>query len=536
MPNTSNTQFITHRWSGGWAPNYGKLVSNLPTQTTSIEIPFALEAKNIFWSLDGGFSQVGGTAKMSALLESGEEVMGLFDYWRIGTSGSSTRRKVCHVGTFIYEDQDTDTWQKLGVATYTSLQNAKHPNYTTFNDLLIITSDSNTDVPYSWDQTTFQVLAGSPPNFAFAVEHKGRLWAAGVAANPSRLYYSGKDDPELWPPTSSGIGAPGYIDISPGDGDEIRGIASYKNDLWVFKGPNKGSIHRITGSSPSDFSRTLFIRGLPCAGHSTIVSFKDDLLFMTPSGSMRSLKATAAFGDYNDAAITFPINQWLLDNLKFSALKTAWTVNDPATSHLYIAVPTGSSTVNNLVLCYDYQFSNIQRPDRWSRITDWPVHSLANMIVAGLPTVYAGGADGYIRSTNTAAKSIDATTPITPVVTSPFMNYGSSIQFKTIAAMGFTLSTTGNDSLTFRWVRDSTFDQIVTISQGAVEGVALGVFVLDADQLTGGVGRIIEVFYDMEEGGHFRWIQYQLENNVLNDDLVVHAFLAGLQFDGVGTE
>jgi len=532
----TRTQHITHRFGGGWAPDYGKLVSDLPTQTGSVSIPFTLEAKNIFWNLDGGFKQVGGTAKTSLVLESGAEIMGLYDYWRIGTSGTYARRKVCHVGQFIYEDGGTDTWVKVGVATYTTLQDAKHPNYATFNDLLIISSDGNTDVPMSWDQTTFQNLAGSPPNFAFSTEHKGRLWAAGVAANPSRLYYSGKDNPELWTPTASAIGAPGYIDISPGDGDEIRGIASFKDELWVFKGPNKGSIHRITGSSPSDFSRILFIRGLACVGHSTIVPFKDDILFMTPSGSIRSLKATAAFGDYNDAAITFPINQWLIDNLTKSALKTAWAVNDPTTSHLYVAVPTAAATTNNLVLCYDYQFTSIQQPDRWSRITDWPVHCLANMNISGLPTVYGGGTDGFIRSTNIAANSIDATTPMTPVVATPFMNYGSSIQYKTIATMGFTVSPVGDDMLTFKWVRDSTYDQTATISQGAVDGVALGVFVLDVDKLTGGVGRINELYYEMEEGGEFRWIQYQIENNVLNDDLVVHAFLAGLQFDAVSTE
>jgi len=121
-------------------------------------------------------------------------------------------------------------------------------------------------------------------------------------------------------------------------------------------------------------------------------------------------------------------------------------------------------------------------------------------------------------------------------VATPFMNYGSSIQYKTIATMGFTVSPVGDDMLTFKWVRDSTYDQTATISQGAVDGVVLGVFVLDVDKLTGGVGRINELYYDMEEGGDFRWIQYQIENNVLNDDLVVHAFLSGLQFDAVSTE
>jgi hypothetical protein len=74
----------------------------------------------------------------------------------------------------------------------------------------------------------------------------------GRATNPSRLYYSANVDPEDW----VGVGS-GSIDIDINDGDMITGIASYQDNLFVFKGPNKGSIHRITGSSPtgSDASR-----------------------------------------------------------------------------------------------------------------------------------------------------------------------------------------------------------------------------------------------------------------------------------------
>lgn len=532
MPKNA-TIHVTHRFGGGWAPDFGKLVTTPVPQSRQMEIPYVIEAKNIFWNLDGGYQSIGGATRTpDTQLESGAEVYGLFDYWKIGTTGSYTRRKVCHVGQFIYEDQGNNTYQKLGVATYTTLTDNSHPNYSTFNDLLIISSDDTTDVPYSWDQTTFQALAGLPPNFAFSLEHKGRLWAAGAVANPSRLYYSGKDNPEQWTPTAGA----GYIDISPGDGDEIRGIASFKNELWVFKGPNKGSIHRITGSSPSDFGRVLFIRGLACVGHSSIIPFKDDVLFMTPSGSIRSLKATAAFGDYHDAAITFPIDGWLRDNLNHSALKTVWAVNDPTTSHLYFAVPTGSSTTNNEVLCYDYQFASVQRPDRWSRITDWPAHCLANVVVSGLPRVYSGGTDGYIRDLNVSARNIDGDTALFPKIKTPNLNYGDSFQFKTIEKASMMVSPQGEDEVVFGWRRDNYEIQKVTISQGAVDGALLGSFILGTDKLVSGDARLNNIYADLEEGGDFRWVEYEQSNSVLDDDLIVHSFGAGLQFDATGTE
>jgi len=530
----TRTQHITHRFDGGWATDFGALVSGLPTQTSEIRLPFVLEAKNIFWTLDGGFRKIGGTAVVGAEQESGATIMGVYDYWRIGASGSATRRKVCHVGTKIKEDQDTGTWQDL----FSSLTADAHPNYSTFNDLLIIASDSSSaaDAPRSWDQTTPQNLAGTPPNFAFSVEHKNRLWAAGVATNPSRLYYSVADDPEDWIGTGSG-----FIDISAGDGDEITGLASFKNELWVFKGPNKGSIHRITGASPSDFARVVFVHGLACIGHSTIVQLRDDLLFMTPSGSIRSLKATAAFGDYNDTAITNHINTWLIDNLNFSKLYQSWAVADPANSLLYISVPTGSSTTNNVVLVYDYQFQQIGRPDRWSRITDWDTHSLASAINAGLPVIYGGGADGYVRQVNISTRNIDTTGAIDSRVQTPHLNYGSSTQYKTFADLGLTLSPTGNESVDFEWIRDSIRENAIVLNQGDAT-VELGDsgspdsadFMLSIDELGGLIFN--EVYADMEEGGSFRWIQYQFVQDSIDDDIHLYAFSTGLQFDAFGTE
>jgi hypothetical protein len=519
---------LTHRFSGGWAPSFGKLVSKLPQQTTEIEIPYVLEAENIFWTLEGGIRKVPGTTKTSAELAGGAEVMGLYDFWRIGATGSATRRKVAHVSTVIMEDQGSDTWQDLT----TGLEDGKQPNYATFADLLIISSDGNTDVPMSWDQTIFQNLAGSPPNFAFSLEHKNRHWAAGAIANPSRLYYSAADDPEDW----TGAGS-GFIDVSPGDGDEIRGLTSFKNEVWVFKGPNKGSIHRITGSTPSDFAKTLFIRGLACVGHSSITSFRDDVLFMTPSGSIRSLKATDAFGDYHDAAITFPINQYLLDNLNKSQLKNVWAVTDPGASRLFVAVPTGSSATNDLLLVFDYQFASINKPDRWSRITAWNAQSLGIFTIAGLPTLYIGGADGFIRSTTTATRAIDTTGTINARVKTPFLNYGSSTQFKTLANVGLTLSPQGgSQTVEFMWNRDSKYSNFGVVDQGLTPGIALGVFQLDVDALGESGGTFHEVYIDTEEGGDFRWVQWTIKQEELDEDLFLHAFSTGLQFDAFGTE
>ena len=534
------TRYITHRFSGGWATDLGKLVTGLPTETADFLIPYALEAQNIFWQLDGGFRKIGGTGPIGDQLESGDVVYGVYDYWKTGTTGSHTQRKICHVSTKIKQDQGNNTWTDLK----TGLEDNKHPSYATFDDLLIIASESTVDVPMSWDQSTFQNLAGTPPNFAFSCKHRAHHWASGVVSTPSSVYYSVPNDPEDWASAASGS-----IVCDPGDGDEVRGIASYKNELWVFKGPNKGSIHRITGSAEADFARSTFIEGIPAAGHSTIVTMKDDLIFMTPTGSIRSLKATAAFGDYHEAALSFPIEAWLKDNINPAATKRAWAVNDSRASRLYFAVPTGANTTNDTLLCYDYGFRSINQPDRWSKITAWNAHSLGVYMDASQRKVMGGGTDGYVRELNNNTKAIDTTTEIRARVDTPNMNYGSvSAQSKTLVSVGITLTPAGNDDLRFYWTRDSVYEQQAAMDQG-FEGVLLGDansptpedFTLgdSADATTGDYlfGLTFrEIYYEPQDGGEARWMQYSIRNEDVDEDLYVHALSTGVRFGEINME
>jgi hypothetical protein len=172
------------------------------------------------------------------------------------------------------------------------------------------------------------------------------------------------------------------------------------------------------------------------------------------------------------------------------------------------------------------------------------------MIVSGLETVYGGGTDGYVRSLNISAKNIDTTGIINPYVETPHLNYGSSVQNKTIDKVGITLSPTGDDTVVFSWTRDTQYTQSVTISQGEAGDLLRDDndpqgddFMLSDDTAPDSATDSVlagtnfnEVYNDLEEGGDFRWIQYIFKNQALNDELVLHAFGTGLQFDAIGTE
>lgn len=513
--------FVRHLFDGGYATDFGPAVDIAPDKAGFVRLPFLLDADNCIFEFDGGPHKAPGTSRLNAtVLESGAVIKGLFDAWFTGTGGSSAQHRVAHVGTKIVEDDADGVFADL----FTGLESDKVPSYAMLEDILVMASDSNTDVPKSWDGTTAQNLAGSPPNFAFMETHKNKMWAAGDASNPSRLYYSVSFNAADWIGGGSGT-----IDIDPDDGDSITGIISHKDELWVFKGPYKGSIHRITGSAPTGgdpFARKLFIKGLGAVGHNTLFRFGDDIGFMWSDGTIHSLAATDAFGDFNEAALSRPINIYLRQHLNFNRLKHAYAVNWSDFGFVLFSVPIDSSQQNNQILMMDYRFDN---GVRWA---PWPSFSvvggaLASVVDSGSSNrriVMGGGTDGWVRKLGQPGRSIDNLTAISYKVATPHLTYGQAIQLKMISGGSIGLQPKNAGNLTLGWTRDGNAQQTQIVTQGG--GVLLDTFLLDTDILGG--GRFVDRFFELEEGGEFRSISLEVTNNALGEDVEIHSISAVL--------
>jgi hypothetical protein len=522
---------VRHEFGGGWNSDAGPTADVAPDQSGKVVIPYLIDAENVYYELDGGPHLIGGTSKVnSSVINSGAVITGLYDYWRQGTAGSPARRRVVHSGTKVFSDTDDGSF---ATTLFTGLESGKVPNYSTFDDTLIIASDSTVDVPKSWNQTTAQNLAGTPPRFSFSVTHKGRQFAAGVFGNPSKLYYSVAFDPEDW----AGAGS-GSISIDPDDGDMITGIASYKGELIIFKGPNKGSIHRLTGSSSTDFAVTPFVRGLGAAWQNAIFPFQDDLGFVSQHGTVHSLKATAAFGDFNDAALSRPINKWIQQHLNYNRLRYITAVNDPLQGWVLITMSIDANSTNNVVLMMDYR----KYPDQAVRWAQWPAISAGSLGLFvdtnNIKRILIGGNDGYVRRSNVVDRSLDSVTAISFKVTTPFMNYGNPMQMKTLQGAGIGISPKGDFDMTFGWTRDGNAQQTVDIAQGG--GDVLGdadehEFTLGTSTLAG--GQFVDRFTPLaEEGGEFRSVQYSVTQNEVNADIELHSITVLVEPGAISTE
>lgn len=541
------TKTIRHQFAGGWSSDFGPNIDAAPDDGGTLQLPFLVDAENVIFELDGGPHKIGGTAKVnSTVMEAGASVTGLYDYWRQGSSGAPSRRRVVHVGTKVLADVDDGSFSQT---LFTGLSPNAVPNYATFDDRLIISSDSAADTPKTWDQTTAADLGGTPPRFSFCVVHKNRAFAAGDYTAPSRLYYSVLLNPQDWVGAGSGS-----IDIDPNDGDMITAIASQKNVLFIFKGPNKGAIHVLNGSSPTGtdaFSRTTFSIGLGAAWQNSLFRYGDELGFVSQFGTVHNLAATQGFGNFLEVSLSRQINKWLTQNLNYLKLRTIWAANNPAERRVYFTVSSNASPTNNYVLAMDYRGAQSQNMFtvtgaslfgnmKWSLIPAYTFQSLALFVdQSGSRRILGGGIDGFVRRLNMPARSLDgaSSTAYTAKVTTPVINYGLPIHFKTISQASIGVAPSGSYNATFGWTRDGNAQQTQTVSLlgGDVLGPsAVNPFTLGTSVL-GGVS-YSDRFMELEEGGEFRTIQYQVTQGGLNQDLEMHSLSASIKGGSVSTE
>jgi len=526
MTATKRTGQITirHTFQGGFATDFGPTQQLQVDQEGGAQIRWLNAADNVIFMLDGAPRKAPGTDRINAAaFESGAAIKAIFDYWDQGTSGSPVQHRVIKVGTKIKKDDGDGTFTDL----FTGLTAGAIAHFSQFEDLLIYADDTG-GAPKSWDGTTAGNLSGSAPAFAFSCVHRGRVWASGNPANPSRVYYSDYFVPTTW-------GGSSYIDINPADGDKVVGLASHKGDLFIWKGPRKGSIHRITGTSPTGndaFAEKPFIVGLGGVGQNSIIPYQDDLAYLANDGTIRSLKSTAAYGDFVLGGLSAGggIDTYLRERLNIGRLAHAHATHWSDLGIVLWAVPINASSDNNMILMMDYRFGT----PRWAT---WSAYqtcgaSLATMIdpSTNQKIVVGGGTDGFLRRFGRPRRAIDEITAIGFDAQTPNFGFGDPARFKHLVALGIGIQPKNNGDVSVSVYRDDDVATTETINQagGAVLGPTSGTaFTLGTSALGG--ARFIDRFAEISEGGEFRSVAYRIQNNVVDEDVEVHSLIAQIE-------
>jgi len=536
MSRSGQTNWITCTFQGGWMTDMGPSFYGAPAQDKTLPIPFLSTADNLIYTLDGGFGKMGGTLPLnpSPIISTTTQITALFDFWKNGTGGTPNQQRLAVAGTNVYNDNADGVFVSLGTPNLTAGATAHiGQGY----DTAVICTDSTADTPKSYDQTTYGNLAGSPARMSFTEFHKNHMFGSGDFANPSRIYYTVPGAVNDW--TGAGSGS---IDVNPSDGDIVVGLASHMGQLIVFKGPNKGSIHILTGATNSDFALTPFIMNLGGVWQNSIFRFGNDLGWMTPQGTVHSLSTTAAFGNYTETYLSFPINQWIRDNVNQSGLRKAWATNDFTNGKALFLVPSAGNNVNDMQLLMDYRFMfRGERFPRWARWNTYKGSSMAQVMdVSSRKRIFIGGNEGQIWKTDQSNRAHNTVTPINMTALTPSMTFGSEIEMKTLHNLGVLIAPKNNNNITVSWTRGGSTPQIDTVTQGAggdvlgPAGAGQTPFTLDTSTLGG--ARFVSRYLEEETGGEFRSLSIQVSDTILNSDLEVHGIGIGIAAGATSTD
>lgn len=140
------------------------------------------------------------------------------------------------------------------------------------NKAWLIPIPGSTNPGGSWDGSTFTAITAIPQGSACAI-YKERLFVVpGVTAttNASRLTFSNAGDFSLW--TGSD-----FIDISPGDGENLIDIAVYQDNLLLFKSDSIFVLAYAT--KPADAEVRNISTTLGATAQHCVASFENSVFF-----------------------------------------------------------------------------------------------------------------------------------------------------------------------------------------------------------------------------------------------------------------
>lgn len=280
-------------------------------------------------------------------------IVGLHQFLDEG-AGSDDRLIAVHGTVAYYLNGATWTNKRTGLTA-----NAK-ARFTNFVDSVFMVNGN--DAMNSWDggsATSFGTTnCVAAPAARFIDNFRTRLWAANTAANPSRLWYSSVADLSggiLWSGDDYG-----YIDISPGDGEDITGIQKFSQFLLVFK---KNYTYRVYSKNDTEPDPYIFVGTY---SQESVQLAKDGVYWHHPSGIYRLRR-----GDGYPHEISKPITGYIeaVDRSYYDDV-SSWDDDD----HVYFAigsVTVDGKTINNCVL-------------RWTISTEvWTVYSYATELMVG---------------------------------------------------------------------------------------------------------------------------------------------------------
>lgn len=382
---------------------------------------------------------------------------------------------------------------------------------------------------------TMQAITGAPADWASAfptvgVLHANRIFAAGNANDPHRLYYTAPGDHLVYTGAATGT-----ISVYPGEGTTIAGLMSFRGLLVIWKYP-KG-IYTIDTRNPDVATWTAqpVTRAVGAVNAQSIIQIENDILYMDAAGFFHLLSATQDLGDVNTSNISEQVatlGNFIRDNISLTNIRRSHAVYYGANREAWFMMPKAGSTSPDFRFSID--FNELQLGPRFlTHRRDTGIRSM--WMRPGADKVekpVQGDGSGFVWLMDQEARNKDgaAYDTIFETANTNFAFAAPELAFKTknFHFLELTVDLLKNTTITVTPFIDNIASEPILFEIGGAS-VGLDNFILDTHAL--GVSGVVNVRKRMPGSG--RNLKLRLQNSILNDENRISEFHVAF---GVGDE
>lgn len=362
--------------------------------------------------------------------------------------------------------------------------------------------------------------ASAYPTFGFIHAGGGfnaaRLFAGGNSNDPHRVYYSAATDHDDFTGTGSGS-----ISIFPGVGEKLVGGVSWRGVAVFFK--RKG-IYLLDTSVITDPLVKQLSTSVGAAGAGCILQIENDVLFMSPTGSIHALSAVQEFGDAETSNLTAieEIDEWIRRNVNLSLLHLTRSVWYPAKREAHFCVAAASSTTLNRRIILDLSQPGNIRFRIGTRDTIYSIWTRDDS--AGVPRPLYGDGVGFVYEMDQESRTIDEDAFKSVIFSTPddlstqIGDLRSATKNKNGQFLELIAAPADSTSITVQVWWDEQYHETVTFNltgEGSAFPVTLpfllggGRIIREKKRITGG-GRTIALKIEHEDTANFALAQFYL--------------------------
>ena len=434
---SKENQFTLHPALGGL---------DISSDASVLDPNFLTAASNVEYLEGGQRKKRGGTAVYSTHRISSTDftstgtntflpgpVRAIKDFWRYGAALVPTQDLVSVASKTIFHSTGGGSWTPVNATSSFGSTGSFKTTIVLAGDYAVINDPQGTEAPVAWDQSTLHTFTSSGgtglPIYTGATYHLNRFLTGGLSTAPSRVAYTAANS--IFDSTG---GDTGGFTVDVGDGDQVMGLSeTFYGSVYIFKGPQFGSVHQLSGNTPATFTLAKVAHGAPLLNPKALVSTPSDIFWMSNYG-IHSLQTTVKFGNVEQAFLSLPIQKLFREAmLNRQRLEEAWGFWNPTRNIVGWAVFPAGSPKQIWLLVYNYALSDPKPGGKkfWS-IMVLP-YGLASGTVILSPTpwditntkdphLWFGGDDGqaYVADQNAGVTSLnDAGLPYTYTIKTP---------------------------------------------------------------------------------------------------------------------